>query len=113
MYDLHAIHAMSARAARASRRDGTLPLVLSSAQIADAAAGRPGFKLPNIGNRRPRGWKLVAEHFVDSSGWGEPGEPALTQQQFYDLLQPGHGYAVIETGQFQCYVGEFSPPFPA
>ena len=113
MYDLHTIHAMNARAARASRRDGTLPLVLSSAQIADAHAGRPSFQIPSIGSRRPRGWKLVAHYFVDTSGFGERGEPALTMADFLAKLRPGYGYAVIETGQFQRYVGEFSPPFPA
>jgi hypothetical protein len=36
-----------------------------------------------------------------------PGEPALTQGQFIDRMKPGMGYAVIEEGQFQVYVGEF------
>jgi hypothetical protein len=31
----------------------------------------------------------------------------LTQGQFIKELKPGMGYAVIEAGEFQVYVGEF------
>jgi hypothetical protein len=49
--------------------------------------------------------------FVDSSGWGLPGEPALTLDQFKarigELLtvHPVLYVGVTEIGQFQCYVG--------
>jgi len=72
--------------------------------------------LPNLGYHVPKGWKRVedVEWFCDSSGWGAPNEPALTQDQFLDELadyadkHPSHGYAIVETGQFQCYVGAFT-----
>ncbi len=49
--------------------------------------------------------------FVDSSGWGEEGEPALTAEQFAreasDLVATTHEslyWGVTEAGQFQIYV---------
>ena len=63
--------------------------------------------IPNIGNHTPDGWELVETHFVDSSGFGAPGEPALTFDQFQNKLVMGHGYAIVAEGQFQVYVGEF------
>jgi len=67
----------------------------------------PPFPFPNIGSYRPKGWRLVDRHFVDKSGYGSPHEPALTIQRFLRVLKPGMGYAIIEEGEFQCYVGEF------
>jgi hypothetical protein len=63
--------------------------------------------IPNIGDHEPEGWELVESHFVDSSGFGSPGEPALTLDQFMAKLVMGRGYAIIQEGQFQIYVGEF------
>ncbi len=34
-------------------------------------------------------------------------EPALSVNQFLKKLKVGHGYALIEEGEFQVYVGEF------
>ena len=51
--------------------------------------------------------------FVDSSGFGQPGEPALTAEQFaaelrsYVADNPEHGFAIIGIGQFQVHVGAF------
>jgi hypothetical protein len=67
----------------------------------------PPFPFPNIGDYRPGGWKLVETYFVDSSGWGSPGEAALTIDAFLQVLKPGFGYAIIEAGEFQVYIGEF------
>jgi hypothetical protein len=44
---------------------------------------------------------------VDSSGFGEAGEPALTLRQFLGKIKTGCGYAITEAGQFQVYIGEF------
>jgi hypothetical protein len=55
------------------------------------------------------------EWFVDSSGWGLPGEPALTLEQFTEKVQafcnehPGAGFGVVQAGQFQVYVAPFFP----
>ena len=67
----------------------------------------PPFPFPNIGDYRPKGWELVRELFVDSSGFGSESEPALTVERFIRELKPGMGYAIIEAGEFQVYVGEF------
>ena len=97
----------------------------------------PSGGLPYIGNRAPKGWCHVQletwfpgprsdyngesrEHrgvylegfgygafFVDKSGFGTRGEPALTLQEFGALARPGFGYGVVEDGQFQCHVGVF------
>ena len=71
------------------------------------AEGVRGFPFPYIGSYKSKGWRKVGTHFVDSSGFGAPGEPALTIEQFTKSLTSGRGYAVIEAGQFQVYVGEF------
>ena len=65
-------------------------------------------KIPNFGDYRPTGWELVGELFVDSSGFGGSDEPALTVKQFKSLVEKGFGYAIIETGQFQIWIGKFN-----
>jgi hypothetical protein len=66
-----------------------------------------GYPFPMIGDSKPKGWKQVDSHFVDSSGWGREGEAALTQKQFHGKLKAGRGYALTGIGQFQVHVGEF------
>lgn len=61
----------------------------------------------NFGSYRPKGWKKTQEFFVDNSGWGGEDEPALTVKQFLGHVKTGMGYAIISTGQFQIYIGEF------
>jgi hypothetical protein len=63
--------------------------------------------IPNFGDYRPKGWKLVKTYFVDSSGFGQSGEGALTFDEFVRQAKKGKGYAIIEAGQFQVYIGEF------
>ena len=97
----------------------------------------PSGGIPYIGDRCPKGWRHVnlaawfpgprsdydgqsKEHrgvyleglgygvfFVDKSGFGQPGEPALTLKEFGALARPGFGYGVVEDGQFQCHIGVF------
>lgn len=96
--------------ARISRRERIVPVTFTEAEL---VAMRKGYKaprtIPMIGARTPKGWKLLQKHFVDSSGFGAPGEAALTQTAFFERMQPGLGYAVVQAGQFQVYVGEFIP----
>lgn len=61
--------------------------------------------------REQDGWNLVDELFVDSSGFGQPGEAALTIEQFYGRIKAGYGYGVVDAGQFQVYVGVFEKKF--
>jgi hypothetical protein len=65
------------------------------------------FLCPNFGTYRAKGWRLVQRYFVNNSGFGSDNEPALTPQQFRFKVKEGFGYAVIETGWFQVYIGEF------
>jgi len=85
-------------------------LIKSQAQI-DAY---PPFPFPNLsGKPTPEGWKEVGKPlFVDSSGCGRPGEPALTQDQFKASLEVGKAYAVVDVGQFQLQVGVFERSQP-
>lgn len=75
----------------------------------------PPFPFPNLGDYTPKGWERTDHFMVDSSGFGSPGEPALTTDQLVDKIKdtitknPGKtiGWAVIEVGQFQVVLGQF------
>jgi len=112
VYDLATIRQMNREAGIRARQKGTLPLVLTQDMI-DRFKADPynaGISFPHLGDRRPRTWKLVDEIFVDTSGFGAPGELALTIKQLGERLKAGMAYATIEAGQFQAYLGEFIPP---
>ncbi len=83
-------------------------------------------QVPLLGPHLPEGWERVdiseweddegiypddndgfGAYFVDSSGFGERGEAALTIDQFVDLLKPWLSYGVVGHGQFQVKVGVF------
>jgi len=55
------------------------------------------------------------EWVVDHSGFGTPGEPALTYPEFIEKLKdywtrhPGHGFVISGVGQFQVYVHAVVP----
>ena len=118
------IHDNALKAARKAARAKKTPLVLEQEDLPllrawdKAGTGRPmhgdpprEFSIPFIGEYVPRGWTRTAStYFVDSSGFGGPGELALTFGQFLDKVIPGRGYAVVEAGQFQVYVAEYIPP---
>jgi hypothetical protein len=109
MMSLSQIHALSDEAARKARRHGNKPMVLWPTE-ADRLKLGGSMPFPFIGSYVPKGWKLVEIHFVDSTGFGGETEPALTIEAFRSKLKAGMGYAIIEAGQFQVYVGEFQPP---
>jgi len=62
---------------------------------------------PFIADYEPKGWQVVNEFFVDSSGMGREGEGALTFGQFLNKVREGYGYAIKESGQFQVYINEY------
>jgi hypothetical protein len=112
MMDLQSIEAESRRAAAQACRDHKVPFIVWPGDLdtwkADLASGKcPRFPFPFLGTYVPKGWKLTTDYFVDSSGFGEAGEPALTIRQFLGRIKTGHGYAITEVGQFQVYIGEF------
>jgi hypothetical protein len=71
------------------------------------AGKQPRLPFPNVGDYRPEGWELKDTLFCDKSGFGAPWEPALTAEQLIERLEVGKGYAIIEEGEFQLYLGEF------
>lgn len=102
MYGLETIQAMNKDRCKEATKLKLAPLVASTKLCLEDIR-----KMPNFGDFRPKGWKLVRELFVDSSGFGEKGEMALTIEQFLEEIKRFHGYAIIEEGQFQVRIGEF------
>lgn len=102
MYALETIHQMNEDRCKEAQDRHLKPLVVSKKlNLEDIRS------MPNFGSYRPKGWKLVRELFVDSSGFGREGEPALTVNQFLAEIKMFCGYAIIEEGQFQVMIGEF------
>jgi len=79
----------------------------------------PPFPFPNLGDYVPDGWERIDEFMVDSSGFGSSSEPADTPEQLRTRIEreiaahPGEtvGWAIIEVGQFQVVVGEFTKAY--
>ncbi|MEX1098008.1 MAG: hypothetical protein WED34_18340 [Planctomycetales bacterium] len=76
----------------------------------------PPVPFPSIGGFEPPGWKRTAtDWFVDKSGHGADWEPALSAERFatelrtYIAANPGHGFAIVEEGEFQAAVAAFRP----
>jgi len=107
MMSLETIKSENRKVATKAAKSGKLPYIVEAEDIAEWQRKRCSLPFPNIGNYRPEGWKLVDELFCDSSGFGSRNEPALTYEQLIETLEVGKGYAIIEVGQFQVYVGVF------
>jgi hypothetical protein len=107
------INRVQTNKARRHARKPWLPTPEQRKKLAEGASlDSVGARLPHIGDYVPKGWVQWHEIlFVDSSGCGAPGEPALTQSQLAKEIakdRDGVAYAVIEAGQFQCYVARYS-----
>lgn len=101
MMDLKTIERLSREAGETVAEQNMQPLVA----FVDGDEGM--LKCPNLGDHCPKGWKEIDRLFVDNSGFGSEGEPALTIGQFLAKVKSGLGYAVVEEGQFQIYIGVF------
>lgn len=117
MMSLSTIREISREAAEQAAQEGLRPFVYFTTSEVDEF---DRFPFPFLGDYSPPGWELSETYFVDSSGYGLPGEPALTAEQFRDTIRArlaeeaekgGEGqtlgWAVAEAGQFQVYVGEY------
>ena len=100
---------MNNQIARNAAKQGLYPYVPTGIEEVESP-----FSFPNIGSLKPRGWRKTGETwFVDKTGRGFDGEPALTWQQFrrrlagYILRYPSHGFAITEEGEFQVVVSAF------
>ena len=70
----------------------------------------PPFPFPNYcEDDIPDDWELVDTLFVDKTGVGKVGEPALTIEELKSRLKVGMAYAIIDEGQFQLHLGEYQP----
>ena len=105
MMSLSTIREISAKAARKAAREHKTPLLVELDDMDNLYEHLRA--MPFIGDYVPKGFVKVGEFFVDATGFGSPGEPALTQQEFLRRVKVGHGYAITEQGQFQVYVGEY------
>lgn len=102
MKSLEQIRKESAEAAQRAAEERREPLI--AFEDGDDAV----FGAPFLGDYVPEGWTLVRKYFVDGSGFGAPGEPALTAKEFLRKVKGGRGYAILEAGQFQVFVGEYT-----
>jgi hypothetical protein len=66
-------------------------------------------KIPLLNTKDINGFEFIKSYFVDSSGFGDENEPALTFSNFFKEIKTGYAYGIIEAGQFQVYIGEFKP----
>jgi hypothetical protein len=103
MMALSTIREMSRERAAEAANENMEPFIVEAEDLDDM----PPFPFPNIGDYRPAGWTLVETIFVDKSGMGRRNEPAMNTEQLLARLKIGMGYAIIEEGQFQLYLGEF------
>ncbi len=113
MLSLSTIAALGRQQARRAARAKRLPLVVEAEDMPDdACLGTHLRHVPTFGAYRPKGWRLVERLFVDKTGLGGEDEPALTFGQFLHQVRragPGNGYAIVDEGEFQAYVGRFVP----
>jgi len=111
MMSLQAIRQLSDEQAKKAARKHKVPYVIADMMEVD---NFPPFPFPNIGSYEPKGWeKTETDFFVDKTGGSHDDEPALSLNQFKAALRgyvsenPGHGFAITEEGEFQCYVTAF------
>lgn len=99
---------MRVEAAKTAAEENQTPFVSTAQVKAQAMDGDlTAVKIPNFGDYRPDGWELGEIYFVDKTGGDDEG-PAMSIEGLIARMTPGRGYAIIEEGQFQCYVGEFT-----
>jgi hypothetical protein len=107
------IRSMQQEAAEEAARDKVVPFVYWKHDDLG-----PPFPFPNLGDYVPPCWEMVDHFMVDASGFGAPDEPADTPTQLrarmereiakYDAEGKTVGWAIIEVGQFQVVIGEFT-----
>jgi hypothetical protein len=114
MMSLSAIEQLNEEIAAEAAAEGRYPFVVDSHDIerwrrAVDVGEPPGFPFPNLGYHEPEGWVELERMFVDATGWDlyDAGGPAMSIAEFVNALEPGFGYAIVETGQFQVYIGKF------
>lgn len=123
MFSLSTIQSMNDEAASVAQEEDLQPV-----EYAGSSVERMAQLMPFIGGHLPTGYERVdlqneydasphgiymgdndgfGAYFVDSSGMGGPGEPAMTINDLAEKMREGFAYALVETGQFQVKVGVF------
>ncbi len=107
MMSLEQIKSISSEAASKAKKKRTKPFVIRNKKDLDLLKTRKKV-IPFLGDYVPEGFYIKEEWFVDSSGFGQPGESAKTITHFFndlgDLDYP-FALAITEAGEFQVYVG--------
>lgn len=114
MFSTEYIRSLQDEAAQRAAQENLTPYAPTLEEI----EAMPPFPFPFIGDYIADGWEPVLDEdgepltwFVDTSGFGANDEPALSISQLVDELRAnagkGYGYALVEQGQFQGYLGVF------
>lgn len=101
MFDLKTLEKMNREVAENAKENDLEPL------IAKCDGDRDVVNCPDLGSYEPDGWEYIQNHFVDNSGFGQEGEPALTLKQFLARVKEGLGYSICGAGQFQVNISEW------
>jgi hypothetical protein len=110
MLDLETLRKANDRAARKARRSGVRPYLLTDPAEVESMTS---FPFPYVGDACEdwdESWDRLDDLFVDSSGFGQEGESALTEARFKKELadmirEHKRVYAALrEVGQFQVWV---------
>ena len=129
MRSLSVIRAMNAEAAEKAEDIGDIPCLLDAGDVYELQSGDLSIlgNFKHLGPYLPVGWHRVrldqidpnphgiymgdnheyGAYFVDSSGFGEPGESSLAVGEFIERVKSGYGYAIVEAGEFQVKIGVF------
>jgi hypothetical protein len=120
MMNLALIEQMSDEAAEAAAAKNLTPYVLFDENDVRRMPGgdlwnrKRQFPFPLLGTYQPEGWSQTDESFfVDTSGFGQDYESALTWAQFneqlLELVRSGRrvGLGIGDVGQFQLYVNVY------
>ena len=111
MWNLATLHDINDKATAAAKRKGyKQPKMVTAKQIEEM----PPFPFPNFGDYEPDGWTERGRWQCDKTGMDDQG-PALSIEGLKRRLlkhikeHPRDGFAIVEEGQFQLYVGAFMP----
>jgi hypothetical protein len=113
MMSLEAIRRMNMEIAAEAAEQARIPYVPFAPDEVDYW---PPFPIRNLGYHEPPDWVKTAQTwFVDKFGIGGEDEPALSLDQFkeeirsYVAQHPGHGFGIVEEGEFQVVIAAFQP----
>ena len=113
MMSLETIHRLNDQIATEAAERALLPYIPFDAEEVDYW---PPIPIPNLGTFMPDDWERThIEWLVDDTGHGFDSEPALSIEQFkrrlraYVMENPGHGFGIVNEGEFQVIVAAFAP----